>query len=161
MILVTGAHRLEAMRPLGIESATFHVINPDETDPRLWEIDENLCRAELSPSERAELTARRKAIYEELHPETKEHVAGGKARHASAADKLSAATFAKETARSTGREERSIRRDAERGAKVCPEAMALIRGTKLDTGILRFCRRLEAAHAGGGGVACAAGGFPV
>lgn len=33
-------------------------------------IDENLCRAEMSPAKRASQTARRKAIYIELHPET-------------------------------------------------------------------------------------------
>jgi hypothetical protein len=34
-------------------------------------VAENLCRADLSPAERAKQTARRKEIYEELHPETK------------------------------------------------------------------------------------------
>lgn len=95
------------------------------------ECDENLCRAELSPADRAIFTARRKALYEALHPETRQHVAGGHAKHETASDNLS---FAASTAVATGKDERTIQRDAERGEKVSPEAMDLVRGTKLDTG---------------------------
>lgn len=95
-------------------------------------IDENLMRAELSASERATQTARRKAIYLELHPETKQGGApglpgGGNAK----TDNLS--SFASETATATGKDERTVRRDAERGEKVIPEAMEMLRETKLDT----------------------------
>lgn len=71
-------------------------------------------------SDRARQTARRKAIYLELHPETAAHVAGGKGN--ATADNLSAVpSFAAETAAATGKDERTVRRDAERGEKVVPE----------------------------------------
>ncbi|MBO9100322.1 MULTISPECIES: hypothetical protein [unclassified Rhizobium] len=88
-------------------------------------IDENLMRAELSASERAVQTARRKAIYLELHPETAAGVAGAIAKHF-ATDNLSTASFASETANATGKDERTVRRDAERGEKVIPEVMTMI-----------------------------------
>jgi hypothetical protein len=50
------------------------------------------------------------------------------------ADKLSITSFATETAKAIGKDERTVRRDAERGEKVIPEVMAMIAGTKLDTG---------------------------
>ncbi|EYR84264.1 hypothetical protein SHLA_14c000460 [Shinella sp. DD12] len=101
-------------------------------------IDENLCRNELSPAERASQTARRKAIYLELHPETAAGIAqaagmnaaqerGGQVGHD--VDRFDAAT-----AKATGQSERVVRRDAERGEKVIPEVIDLIAGTKLDTG---------------------------
>lgn len=93
-------------------------------------IDENLCRAELSPADRASQTARRKAIYLELHPETAQHVSGGMARQGAASDNLS---FAAATADAIGKTERTVQRDAERGEKVCEPALALVRGTALDT----------------------------
>lgn len=89
-------------------------------------IDENLCRAELSPAERASQTARRKAIYLELHPETAQHVSGGLSRQGTASDNLS---FAVATAEAIGKNERTVQRDAERGEKVCDEALRLVRGT--------------------------------
>jgi len=52
--LVAGLHRLEAAKRLGWEFIDVVVIEGDETDARLWEISENLHRAELSPVERAE-----------------------------------------------------------------------------------------------------------
>lgn len=49
-------------------------------------------------------------------------------------DNLSATSFASETAKATGKDERSVRRDAERGSKVIGEVIDMITGTKLDTG---------------------------
>lgn len=87
----------------------------------------------MSPAERALQTARRKAIYEELHPETKAGVAGADARW-NATDNLSTASFAAVTAKVSGKDERTIRRDAERGEKVIPEVIDMITGIKPDTG---------------------------
>lgn len=129
--VVAGAHRLAAHKQLGLADIRGVVVNDDDLHAELAMIDENLCRAELSPSDRAQHTARRKAIYLELHPETAQHVAGGKARQETASDNLS---FAAATAAATGRDERSVQRDAERGEKVYSGAFALIKGTPLDTG---------------------------
>lgn len=65
--------------------------------------------------DRARFTRRRKEAYEALHPETRQHVAGGHAKHGSATDNLS---FAAETATATGKDARTVRRDAERGEKI-------------------------------------------
>lgn len=72
----------------------------------------------------------RKAIYEELHPETRH---GGDRKSDQVAD-LATRSFAEETASVTGKDERSVRRDAERGEKVIQEVLDIISGTKLDTG---------------------------
>lgn len=54
LLLVAGAHRLEAARRLGWEKIPAVYIEGDERDARLWELAENLHRAELLPVERAE-----------------------------------------------------------------------------------------------------------
>lgn len=128
--VIAGAHRLRAARKLGIETVPCVVVDDDDLRAELAMIDENLCRAELSPADRASQTARRKAIYLELHPETAAGVAGADARW-NAADNLS---FASATAEATGKNERTVQRDAERGEKVTDEALNLVRGTALDTG---------------------------
>jgi ParB/Sulfiredoxin domain len=53
-ILVSGLHRIEALRRLGAQYADCAVFDGDETEARLWEISENLHRAELTPDERDE-----------------------------------------------------------------------------------------------------------
>ena len=52
--LVAGRHRLEAARLLGWDRIDCVVVNLSEIDRRLWEIAENLHRAELTVTERAE-----------------------------------------------------------------------------------------------------------
>ena len=54
VILVTGWHRLSAARRLGWDSIPCVVLIRDETETRIWQIVENLCRAELTVLERAE-----------------------------------------------------------------------------------------------------------
>lgn len=131
--LVAGAHRLEACRRLGLADIAAVVVEDDDLHAELAMLDENLCRAELSPADRAAYTARRKEIYLELHPETVQHVAGGLARQNSASANLAPA-FADATAKATGTSARAVQRDAERGEKVISEVLEMIRGTKLDTG---------------------------
>lgn len=114
--IIAGVHRLMACRQLGLVEIEAHVSDDDDLHAELAMIDENLCRAELSPSDRAKQTARRKAIYLELHPETAKEAFHGN-QHV-AADNLSVASFAVETAKAIGKDERSVRRDAERGEKV-------------------------------------------
>jgi uncharacterized ParB-like nuclease family protein len=131
--LVAGSHRYTACDSLGFRTIPCIVVEADDLHAELAMIDENLCRAELLPVDRAKQTARRKAIYEALHPETKhgqnlENIPSGQFVH------TGKPSFAAETAKTTGRDERSVRRDAERGEKVADEAVDLIRGTRLDRG---------------------------
>jgi ParB-like chromosome segregation protein Spo0J len=51
--IVVGHHRFEAARKLGWSEIAAEVIE-DEAQARMWEISENLHRADLSPVERAE-----------------------------------------------------------------------------------------------------------
>lgn len=74
-LLLAGAHRLEALRLLGQSFALAVIVDVDALDEQLIEIDENLMRRELSELDRAVFLARRKAIYEERHPEAR---AGGR-----------------------------------------------------------------------------------
>jgi ParB/RepB/Spo0J family partition protein len=136
--IVSGHHRFGVCAFLGWAEIPCIVVDDDDLHAELAMIDENLMRNELSASDRAVQTARRKAIYLKLHPETVAGAAQAAGMNRSVgnnvADNLSA-TFTAATAKATGKDERSVRRDAERGEKVIPEVIDLIRGTKLDTGV--------------------------
>ncbi len=55
--VVSGQHRLEAVKMLGLEEIECFVTEDDETACRMWEISENLHRAELPQLERDKLVA--------------------------------------------------------------------------------------------------------
>jgi ParB-like nuclease domain len=78
--LVAGAHRLQACIELGMEEIPVQEEEGSELDARLWEIDENLCRSELTELERGEHLVARKAIYLQQHPETKAGAAQGEGK---------------------------------------------------------------------------------
>lgn len=132
-VLVAGLHRLEACRSLGMEEVPAIMCGLDELRRGLAECDENLCRM-LTPAERAIFTARRKELYEALHPETvngaNQHTRVRQIGEASEADRFTADTAVK-----TGTSERVVQRDAERGTKVCAEALSMLTGTHLDKGV--------------------------
>lgn len=132
--VIAGAHRLAACRNLGLVEIDAIVVTDDDLRAELVMIDENLCRSELSAGDRAQATARRKAIYLELHPET----ALGENQHTRVrqlGEGSEAERFTANTAKATGQSERAVQRDAERGEKVYEGAFALIKGTPLDTGV--------------------------
>lgn len=135
--LIAGNHRVEACRSLGLAEIEAFVVEDDDLRAELAMIDENLCRSELLPSDRVRQTARRKVIYEDLHPEAKAGAVRARAANETMGHNVGdnlASTFSADTAKKTGQSERLIQRDAERGAKVIDEVLDLIRGTALDTG---------------------------
>ena len=52
--LVSGHHRLKAMQSLGRKSIQAFVVDGPKIDARLWNVAENLHRAELSPLQRSQ-----------------------------------------------------------------------------------------------------------
>jgi ParB-like chromosome segregation protein Spo0J len=55
--LVAGVHRLEAARTLGWEHIDAFIMEGTETNARIWQLMENLYRANLTPLQRAEHVA--------------------------------------------------------------------------------------------------------
>lgn len=129
--LIAGLHRKTACERLGLVEIEAQVLELSELERQIAECDENLCATQLTPSERAMFTKRRKEAYEALHPETKRGVAGAEARHGRATDNLS---FAEATASATGADVRTVQRDASRGDKIDDTALSIVKGTDLDTG---------------------------
>jgi ParB/RepB/Spo0J family partition protein len=132
--LKAGAHRLEACKRLGWEQIDVLVTDFAGRQGMLAEIDENLVRRDLSDAERAKLTAERKRIYELEHPETKkgavnQHTVANRQNGEKHPDR-----FTKDTAKNTGRSERSVQRDAARGEALGPDVLDKIKGTNLDKG---------------------------
>ena len=134
-VLVAGRHRLEAVRKLGHETVAAVILDGADSDrAQLVEIDENLIRADLTPAERAAHQAKRKEIYERLHPETKAGAAQAKGMNAAQGrgrqngDDVD--RYTADAAKKTGKSERSIQREAARGAAI-PDVAALA-GTSLD-----------------------------
>ncbi len=130
--LVAGMHRLEACRKLGWQEIDARIVQADDMRAELAEIDENLVRNELTALERAEQLARRKDLYEALHPETKKGVAQAIGMHSSlghnVTDKLSV-TFVEDTAKKTGVNERSIYRDVQIATRIPEDVRELLRAT--------------------------------
>jgi hypothetical protein len=141
-VLVAGAHRLAAARML-VEGGAEEwrrldclLVPANDADALLWEIDENLCRAELSPAQVAEHTARRKSIWEER----KAKELGGQTlptklrKDGQRAGPQHELGFAADTAAKTGRAKRTINLAVQRGERVAPDVLQRVVGTKLDTG---------------------------
>lgn len=133
-----GGHRHAAFVMLGRETIPAIVTDDNDLRAELAEIDENLIRNEYSPAERAIAIARRKLIYEELHPETKPTSEGGEGRHKAtrrqAGDESVPERFTKSTAEATGKSERAVQRDAQRGEVVGADILQRVIGTSLDKG---------------------------
>jgi hypothetical protein len=138
-LLVYGAHRLEAERQLKSETVECRIVKMTDDQALLAEIDENLCRADLTAAERAIHTRERKKIFEAAHPETKRGSGGGRAKAAKSkgakgqnGPKQDA--YVEDTAKKTGKSRRTVKRDVTR-SKIDPQALDDLAGTCLDTGV--------------------------
>lgn len=125
-ILVAGAHRLEAARRLGWEWIDAVEMDADDIDRQLWEIDENLMRAELTPTQQAEHLAKRKELWEARNSGT----------NCSEKTRGRPKEFAGETAEVAGTTRQQVNRAVARAEKVPEDIRDEIRGTDLDKGVV-------------------------
>lgn len=68
--LIAGAHRLEAVRNLGLERIAAIPFEGSEDEADLLEVEENLIRRELSELDRAGFLAEHQRLWLKLYPET-------------------------------------------------------------------------------------------
>ncbi len=133
--IVAGHHRVEACRRLGRTEIKATVMeNASYLETELIEIDENLCRAELTAAQRAAAIMRRKQIWEALNPEL-----GGTSCSTQKATQhkdrpQNQQQFAAETAASTGQSKQDINRHLAR-ADALGDDLSAVAGTSLDKGV--------------------------
>jgi len=131
--LVAGERRLKACKQLGWTEIEATVATLDDLSAELAEIDENIVRQELTVLERAEQLARRKEIYEALHPEAKPvTVRGGPGRGNKTSDTMSSVlSFSEDTATKTGLSPRSVQRDVQIATRIAPDVRDALRDTPI------------------------------
>jgi len=127
--VVVGNHRVSAARALGWEEIEAFLHDGDDLHAELLEIDENLQRAELSPAQRSASIARRKELWEVLHPET-----ASRRIPASGGPPPQPESFASNTEKATGEDQRRTREHLRRAEALGPDLHAVI-GTSLDKGV--------------------------
>ena len=130
--LIAGLHRLEAAKRLGWTEIECSVSDMDALHTELAEIDENVIRTGLSDLELSELLARRKKIYETLHPSTiARNLPGHASNYESSGDKLTveAKSFSQDTAEKMGVSPRTVERHVQIAENLTPETKEILRGT--------------------------------
>jgi len=146
--LVAGLHRLEAAKLLGWTEVECTICELDRLHAELAEIDENVIRTGLSDLELSELLARRKKIYETLHPSTiARNLPGHASNYESSSDKLAGEEkpFSQDTAEKMGVSPRTVERHVQIAENLTPETKDILRGTdrKLTKQNLTKLSRLE------------------
>lgn len=120
IVLVAGRHRLAAVKKLGWEQIECVFTGLGDSDRRLWEIDENLMRADLTELELADHLERRQKIWEarrssgENFRETSPR--GGRPKE-----------FDQDTADKTGMDKSTIRKSRRRAKKIAPDVQESIK----------------------------------
>lgn len=130
LVLIAGAHRLEAARQLGwteIEAKVWTDVTDDWS--RLMEIDDNLAGAEMGPLDTAVFLAERKAVYERLHPETKQGGDRKSVEFQNQTDTMSIRSFAATTAEKFGLSDRHVRRLVEIGTALSRDELRWLRAS--------------------------------
>lgn len=106
----------EELTPNVTVKAKVYITEVNELQEELIKIDENIMRQQLTGAEFDEAIYRRKQIYEEINPETKQHTSGGVGKHAKEPDKKKAA-FTKDAAGKLQVSRRTIEKAVARAAK--------------------------------------------
>ena len=135
--IVAGHHRVAAARALGWTEIDAIIVDAGEhLQAELMEIDENLCRAELTAGQRAQAIKRRRQIWEALHPA---EIQVGKVCPPESATGYKQPPpqekgFAASTAAVSGESKRAINQHLAR-ADALGDDLERITGTSLDKGV--------------------------
>jgi N6-adenosine-specific RNA methylase IME4 len=135
--VIAGMHRVKALRWLKRSTITAFVHDVDDLHAELMLIDENLCRNDLGPAERAASLARRKKIHTEIYGPAKAkggHAAQAAMGHNHDTKQTTTLSFASEAAGKTGTTERTVQREVRRGEVLGNEVLSKVAGTSLDKG---------------------------
>ena len=133
-VLVDGENRLEAVKLLGRATIPARVRDLTEVERRKHEIHANLIRNELTALDRTVFVGELASIFTAENADARN---GGDRKSKKWREKNQFAnlanwsSFSKEAARRTGLSTRSIDRTRELFGKLSPDAVALIRGTKV------------------------------
>ena len=155
--LVAGLHRLEAAKRLSWTEIECTVVGMNGLQAELAEIDENIIRTNLTRLELGEQFARRKELYEMLHPETKAGAAQAAGMNRAVGNNVSAKlastskSFVEDTAEKTGMSKRTISRLLQIANNLTPDAKRIVQANNMsqDTALklsrLPYDQQAEAA----------------
>lgn len=127
LVLMAGAHRIEAHSRLGCTSISAKVWECTDDWAQMAEIDDNLAHAELTPLDLSVFLARRKSVYERMYPEAKRGAVGSLVAQGVLTDNLAVRSFVASTAEQSGQSERNIFRLVAAGSALDEESIALLR----------------------------------
>ena len=105
-----------------------------DIDRQLWEIDENLMRAELNPTELGEHVVRREKLWSEREETQVNQVGSPEKPVGNKSPPKQKKGFAASTAAATGMSKTAINLAKSRTEKIPADVRDQIKGTKLDTG---------------------------
>jgi site-specific DNA-methyltransferase (adenine-specific) len=145
--LVAGYHRLQACKSMGWAEIDANIVALDALNAELAEIDENLIRNELHWFDRDKQLARRKEIYEALHPETKQGAKGG--WHNNKTEKLKkpivgfSSAFIQDTSDKTGKGITTVKDSIQRASAFTDEQGEILKRTAIPQTDATKLARLE------------------
>jgi len=144
--LIAGLHRLRACQQLGWKKIPATVTELAGLKAELAEIDENIVRNCLTPLDEADQMARRKEIYEILHPGANagaHRAAGMNRKLGNDVDEVISPTFVQDTAAKTKASERTVQQNVQISANIAPAVKETIRQTGIPfnkTNLLKLSR---------------------
>ena len=131
--LIAGLHRLEAAKLLGWTEIEYTVSGVEGLEAELAEIDENVVRTDLSTVAGSDLLLRRKEIYEQLHPETRQGKRNRQTVKNEETSLLTAKPFSQDTAEKLGVSRRTVEKKIKIAKDLSPDARKVVEDHAIGT----------------------------
>jgi hypothetical protein len=144
--LIAGLHRLEACKLLGWKTIPVQVLRVSDTEAQLLECDENLIRNDLTVMEKADHYLRRKTLYEELHPETRNGGWRGNGHTGGLRTRTTYLSFCLDAGNKTHCSIRTVQRLVQIAKLLCPEAKRLLLNTEWATNQMKLTKLAKLPH---------------